>query len=73
MIRKLAIVIFALLATAFFLRLIQSGHHWVAHSRSPEHNYKALTIWSAFFMAVCAAFALGIAQFTSPDDRPAAE
>lgn len=68
MLRKLAILLFTVLAVGFLVRAVGAGHHWVTHQNSPEHNYKALTFWSAFYMAMCAAFALGIASFTTPDD-----
>ncbi|HEY9154442.1 MAG TPA: hypothetical protein VIM69_04885 [Opitutaceae bacterium] len=68
MLRKLAILLFTLLAVGFLIRLIGAGHHWVTHQSSPEHNYRALTFWSAFYMAICAAFALGIASFTTPNE-----
>ena len=68
MLRKLAIWLFALLAFAFLIRCVGAGHHWLTHQSSPEHNYKALTFWSAFYMAICAAFALGIASFTTPNE-----
>ena len=68
MLRKLAILVFSLLAVVFLVRLVGAGHHWVRHEHSLEHNYKALTFWSAFFMAMCAAVALGIASLTTPDE-----
>ncbi len=69
MLRKLAIAVFTLLAIGFLIRLVGFGHHWLTHQSSLEHNYKALTFWSAFYMAICAAFALGIASFTAPNDN----
>jgi len=50
------------------IRCVGAGHHWLTHQTSPDHNYKALTFWSAFYMAISAAFALGIANFTTPND-----
>jgi len=68
MLRKLAILVFVLLASGFLVRCVGSGYHWFQHQCTPEHNYKALTVWAAFYMAISAAFALGIASFTTPDE-----
>jgi|GEM_PF-6010812 len=68
MLRKLAILLFTLLALFFLVRLIGAGHHWMRHEHSLEHNYRTLTFWSAFFMAISAAIALGIASFTTPNE-----
>lgn len=57
MIRKIVVTVFSLLALAFLFRFAQNGYKWLSHASSPDVNYKAMTIWCAIYVVVCAAIA----------------
>lgn len=68
MIRKIITVVFALLAVAFFARLVQYGYKWLSHAPSQDLNYKALTAWCAVYVVVCAAVSWGVSRLPKEDD-----
>ncbi|PTY05835.1 hypothetical protein DB347_15905 [Opitutaceae bacterium EW11] len=68
MIRKAAAVVFFLLALAFLVRTGQYGYKWLTHAPSQDLNYKALTIWSLIYVAVCGAVGWIVAKLP-PDDE----
>lgn len=73
MIQKVLVLLFSLLAVAFFARFVQYAYKWLSHaSASPEVNYKALTAWCAVYILVCAGIAWAISKYPKNGDTEAA-
>ena len=60
-------VFFGFLAAAFLLRTLFYGYKWITHAGEGSANFKAMTIWTLLYTAVCAAIAF-VSYRKPPDD-----
>ena len=60
-------VFFGFLAAAFLLRSFFYGYKWIPGAVDGSANFKAMTLWTLLYTAVCAAIAL-VAYRKPPDD-----
>lgn len=55
--RWMVTVCFGLLAGGFFLRFLQYAYKWLSHAVEGDANFKAMTVWSLIYVAVCGVIA----------------
>ena len=60
-------VFFGFLAVAFLLRSVFYGYKWITDAVEGDANFKAMTIWTILYTAVCAVIAF-VACRKPPDD-----